>query len=200
MYGVAFVRLGDVATISRGGSFQKKDFAEVGVPCIHYGQIHTHYGVHTSSTITRIDEQTAKTQRFAQPNDVVMAITSEDVEYVCKSVAWEGNEPVAVSGHTVIIHSQELGKYLSYYFGTESFFQQKKKRAHGTKVVEVNPSTLEDVVIPLPPLDEQRRIAAILDRFDSLCNDLTSGLPAEIDARKKQYEYYRDRLLAFPVK
>ena len=52
--------------------------------------------------------------------------------------------------------------------------------------------------IPLPPLPKQRRIVTILDRFDALCNDLTSGLPAEIAARQKQYEYYRDKLLTFP--
>ncbi len=51
--------------------------------------------------------------------------------------------------------------------------------------------------IPLPPLAEQERIVAILDRFDSLCNSLTEGLPAEIALRKKQYEYYRDKLLSF---
>ena len=51
--------------------------------------------------------------------------------------------------------------------------------------------------IPLPPLEEQARIVAILDRFDALCNDLTQGLPAEIEARRKQYEYYRDLLLTF---
>lgn len=53
------------------------------------------------------------------------------------------------------------------------------------------------ILVPLPPLEEQARIVAILDRFDALCNDLTSGLPAEIEARKKQYEYYRDKLLTF---
>ena len=51
--------------------------------------------------------------------------------------------------------------------------------------------------IPIPPLDVQQKIVSILDRFDTLCNDLTQGLPAEIAARRKQYEYYRDKLLTF---
>ena len=54
------------------------------------------------------------------------------------------------------------------------------------------------IKLPIPPLDEQKRIVAILDRFDALCNDISSGLPAEIQARQKQYEYYRDKLLTFP--
>ena len=54
--------------------------------------------------------------------------------------------------------------------------------------------------VPLPPLSVQREIVRILDRFDTFCNDLTSGLPAEIEARQKQYEYYRDKLLQFRIK
>lgn len=56
---------------------------------------------------------------------------------------------------------------------------------------------LEELMVPVPSLEEQRLIVSILDRFDALCNDLTSGLPAEIEARRKQYEYYRDKLLTF---
>ncbi|NLC45404.1 MAG: restriction endonuclease subunit S, partial [Clostridiales bacterium] len=56
---------------------------------------------------------------------------------------------------------------------------------------------LKQIRIPVPPLAEQARIVAILDRFDALCNDITIGLPAEIEARQKQYEYYRDKLLTF---
>lgn len=54
--------------------------------------------------------------------------------------------------------------------------------------------------IPLPPLSEQERIVSVLDRFDRLVNDLREGLPGEIAARRKQYEYYRDRLLTFEVR
>ena len=64
-----------------------------------------------------------------------------------------------------------------------------------------NPKLMSNVMcsikIPLPPLAEQKRIVEILDRFDSLCNSLPEGLPAEIALRKKQYEYYRDKLLSF---
>ncbi len=56
---------------------------------------------------------------------------------------------------------------------------------------------LKDLEIPIPSLEEQERIVAILDRFDTLVNDLSKGLPAEIEARKQQYEYYRDKLLDF---
>lgn len=57
--------------------------------------------------------------------------------------------------------------------------------------------TLEQFQVKVPSLSEQEKIVTILDRFDALCNDLTSGLPAEIAARQKQYEYYRDKLLTF---
>ena len=80
------------------------------------------------------------------------------------------------------------------------FLSQKRKLAHGTKVIEVTPDKLNDVIISLPTLEKQKEIVEVLDRFDTLCNDLTTGLPAEIEARQKQYEYYRDKLLSFKKK
>ena len=74
----------------------------------------------------------------------------------------------------------------------------KKRASFGGAVQNLNADIVRALSIPIPPLDEQRRIVSILDRFDALCNDLTQGLPAEIEARKKQYEYYRDKLLFFP--
>ena len=62
---------------------------------------------------------------------------------------------------------------------------------------KLNQKNLNRIEIPLPNQERQKYIVDILDRFDAICNDLTSGLPAEIEARQKQYEYYRDRLLSF---
>ncbi len=159
--------------------------------------MYTYYGIYADETLTFISDDVAKKSKMAFPNDIVMAVTSENVEDVCKCTAWLGKDDVAVSGHTAIIHHNQNAKYLSYYFHTNMFFVQKRRLAHGTKVIEVTPNALYDIVIPLPPLEEQNRIVEILDRFDSLCNDISNGLPAEIEARKKQYEYYRDKLLTF---
>jgi len=126
-----------------------------------------------------------------------MAVTSENVEDVCSCTAWLGDEEIAISGHTAIISHNQNAKYMSYFFHSASFFEQKKRLAHGTKVIEVTPSKLGSIEIMLPTMAEQERIVSILDRFDALCSDLNIGLPAEIAARQKQYEYYRDRLLNF---
>ena len=195
---IEFKRIGDIATISRGGSFQKSDFVESGKPAIHYGKIYTHYDTYTDKTINFVSEEIFNKSKKAQPNDIVMAVTSENVEDVCKCVAWLGNEEVAVSGHTAIIHHNQNPKYLSYYFHSSLFLKQKEKLAHGTKVIEVTPDRLNDVVIPVPPIDIQDRIVNVLDNFEKICNDLKIGLPAEIELRQKQYEYYRDLLLTFP--
>ena len=114
--GVEYKPLSEIATITRGGNLQKKDFTESGVPCIHYGQIYTKYGLFTDKTFTFVSEATALRQKKAVTGDIVMAVTSENIEDVCKCVVWLGEEDVAVSGHTAIIHHNQDSKYLAYYF------------------------------------------------------------------------------------
>ena len=129
-----------------------------------------------------------------------MTLTSENVEDVCKTVVWLGEEEIGISGHAAIYSHGQNGKYIAYCTQTNSFLQQKRKYAHGTKVIEISPNQVAKIVIPIPSREEQDRIVDILDKFESLNNSLTEGLPAEIKARQQQYEYYRDQLLSFKQK
>jgi type I restriction enzyme S subunit len=90
-----------------------------------------------------------------------------------------------------------LSKYLMFVLTSSKAVGQYEPKISKGSVPHLKVADLMNIEIPLPPLAEQERIVAILDRFDSLCNSLTEGLPAEIALRKKQYEYYRDRLLDF---
>ena len=73
----------------------------------------------------------------------------------------------------------------------------KQKVNAGGAIQNLNAEIVKELKIPVPPLEIQREIVRVLDAFDGLCNDLCAGLPAEIDARRKEYEYYRDKLLTF---
>ena len=84
-------------------------------------------------------------------------------------------------------------RYAYYLLLLQDFRAQAKSGSQPFVSYEI----LKKPRVLIPPLEEQKRIVAILDRFDALCNDLTTGLPAEIEARQKQYEYYRDKLLSF---
>ena len=129
---------------------------------------------------------------------MVIATTSENDEDVCKAVAWLGDEEIAVSSDACYYTHKLHPKYVAYFFQTEHFQKQKRPFITGTKVRRVNADDLAKIQIPIPPLQEQERIVAILDKFDTLTNSITEGLPKEIELRQKQYEYYRDMLLTFP--
>ncbi len=90
-----------------------------------------------------------------------------------------------------------LSKFLRYLLMTESVKQAYMKKVAGGTVKSIPMSELKKIILPIPPIKDQERIVEILDRFDKLCNDINEGLPAEIEARQKQYEYYRDKLLTF---
>ena len=192
--------LGNLGKFIRGNGLQKKDLCVSGNPAIHYGQIYTQYGIWTHDTMSYIDESNYKKLRKAQPGSIIIATTSENDEDLGKAVAWLGNKEVAVSGDSYIYKHSMNPKYVSYFFSTYIFHDQKKKYITGTKVRRISGGNLAKIKIPIPSLAEQERIVKILDKFDALVNDISSGLPAEIEARRKQYEYYRDRLLTFPRK
>lgn len=113
------------------------------------------------------------------------------------------NTPIAfsISGKTWVNNHAHVLKFDNYH--TRRYVEiylnsiDLSPYISGAAQPKLNQKNLNKIEIPLPPIEEQRRIVAILDRFDKLCNDISEGLPAEIEARQKQYEYYRDKLLTF---
>ena len=89
-------------------------------------------------------------------------------------------------------------RYIYYVLQTQE--QQLKSKVRVAGIPTLDRPVVEDLLVPIPPLAAQQRIVNILDRFDKLTTDITAGLPAEIEARRKQYEYYRDQLLTFKQK
>lgn len=187
--GVEYRKLGEIAEIIRGNGLQKSDFVDSGVGCIHYGQIYTKYGAFADKTITYVTPELAKTLKTVSTGDLVVAITSENVEDVCKCVAWLGRDDIVTGGHAAIVKHKQNPKYLSYIFQTVDFFRQKRKYVIGTKVIEMSPKKLAEISIPVPPLAIQNEIVKLLDNF--------TELTAELALRKKQYSFYRDSLLNF---
>lgn len=195
---VTWMKMSEIGTFIRGNGLQKKDFTDSGAPCIHYGQIYTYYGTSATKTKSFVSEETAKKCKKANCGDLIFATVSENVEDVCKCVAWLGKDAICISGDSLAFHHSQNPKYLSYYLQTQEFFDYKRSRVTGTKVIRLHQSKLEQFEIPIPSLEDQARIVSILDKFETLLSDFSQGLPAEIAAVQEQYEYYRDKLLSFP--
>lgn len=199
-YPIQWKKMGDVGTFIRGNGLQKKDFTESGVGCIHYGQIYTYYGTFATETKSFVSEEFAKKLRKAQTGDLVIATTSENVEDVGKAVVWLGKDEIAISGDAYVYKHNQNPRYIAYLLQTDRFLAFKRMNVSGTKVTRISGDSLAKYPIPIPPLELQEKIVAVLDRFETLVNDLSEGLPAEIAAVKEQYEYYRNRLLTFKEK
>lgn len=194
---IEWVPMGEIGEFHRGRRFVKGDEVEAGIPAIHYGEIYTRYGTKATSVVTHLRSDLSSSLRYAKHGDVVIVDVGETVEDVGKAVAWLGNEEVAIHDHSFAFRHSQNPVYLSYYLQTVMFQREKAKYVARTKVKTLSMPGIAKIRIPVPPLVEQERIVAILDKFDALVNDLNIGLPAELAARRKQYAYYRDRLLAF---
>jgi type I restriction enzyme S subunit len=195
--GVRWVPLGEVGVFIRGNGMLKNTLVDSGMPAIHYGQIHTLYGSSTSVSKSFVDSSYGAKLRQAKYGDLAIATTAEDIEGVAKAVAWLGDSPAAVSGDAFIYRHQLNPLYASYFFSSAHFYGQKLTRITGTKVKRISGDAMARILIPVPTMEVQKYIGNTLQAFDQLISSIENGIPAEIKARKQQYEYYRDKLLSF---
>ncbi|EPJ7526424.1 restriction endonuclease subunit S [Klebsiella pneumoniae] len=203
---VEWLPLGVLGELVRGNGLPKTDFTEAGIPAIHYGQIYTFYGLSTETTKSFVSQDTAKKLKKVNTGDVVITNTSENLDDVGKALVYLGKEQAVTGGHATIFKPNKgiIGKYFAYFTQTNSFFNEKRKYSKGTKVIDVSASDMAKITIPIPcpnnpekSLAIQSEIVRILDKFTELTAELTAKLTAELTLRKKQYNYYRDKLLSF---
>ena len=170
--GWEYKTLGEVGSFKRGGNFSKKDFVKDGFPCIHYGQIHTKFGIFTEKHLSCVPANIVKKERCAKKGDLVIAITSEDEEGSCKCTAWMADYEAYVGGHTAIYSHTLNPLFMSYYFKSPIFQIEKLNYTHGFKVVEISPKDIAKIKIPIPSLEEQRRIVSYLDSSFKLIDEI----------------------------
>ena len=159
-------KFGEIGTLERGAGISKKDFVDDGLPCIHYGQLHTTFGAYTRKNITFIPKDLLPKYKIAHSGDLILAITSEDVEGSCKSTAWLGDYDVVVGSDAAIFHHNQNGIYLSYYTRTKAFYNEKAKYAKGFKVTHISTKEIASISICVPPLSIQNTFANKIEQIE----------------------------------
>ncbi len=192
--GVEWMPLKDIATQwYRGAGIKREEVSEDGIPCIRYGEIHTTYSIWFDECVSHTDENKQISRKYADYGDILFAITSEDIPFIGNSVAYVGTERILVGGDIVVMKHSQNPKYIAYALSTNDAIKQKGKGKVKSKVVHTNVPSLQEIVIPVPPLPVQEEIVRILDIF----TELQAELQAELQKRKSQYSYYLDNLLSF---
>lgn len=198
-------------TLNETGSFyggltgkRKEDFTNGSHNFISYKQIYSNISI-SSEGNSRVVIHPNEHQNEVRFGDILFTGSSESREEAgfTAVVTQEFQKPTYLNSFSIGFrpsdeYAQQLNpEFTKFLFRCQSLRNQIMKAANGVTRFNVSKQRLGMIKVPIPPLEEQQRIVNILDKFDALVNDLTSGLPAEIEARRKQYEFYRDQLLTF---
>lgn len=181
----------------------KNDFSNGNAKFISYMNVFSNIATNFKvNDFVKIGE--SENQNTIQYGDILFTGSSESLEECGMSsvVNEEVKENVYLNSFCFgyRFHNSELflPNFLKFLFRSEKIRKQIVKTANGVTRFNVSKKKMEKIQIPIPPIEEQERIAGILDKFDTLVNSISEGLPREIELRRKQYEYYREKLLSFP--
>lgn len=174
----------------RGSGITRDQITEDGISCVRYGEIYTTYNYWFDNCKSHTIESKVKSPKYFEKGDILFTITGESVEDIAKSVAYLGSEKCLAGGDIVVMKHNQNAKYLSYALSTPDAIKQKGLGKTKLKVVHSNVPSIKSIVIPIPSLPEQERIAASLDAISekvkalqsnydktiTLCNDLKQAL------------------------
>ncbi len=189
--------LGKIADLLSGFPFDSRQFSGAGIRLMRGMNIKRGF-LDFSESNNRYWASDEGLEKYRLHNDDI--VIAMDGSLVGKSFGLVSEEqlPLLLVQRVTRIRAKENAdnRYI-YYCITSAFPSYVDSQKTEGAVPHISLKDISNFKIPFPPIEEQRRIASILDRFDKLCNDISEGLPAEIEARRKQYEYYRDKLLSF---
>ena len=192
--GVEYRSLKDVVAKNYGGGTPSKSKAEYwdgNIPWASVGDLSDDV-LEVTDTRSKITEEGVKgsSTNIVPAGAVIVAIKINPGRMKIAGMNLAINQDI----RGLVLNDSMNARFLTYYFRTLMF------AGHGTIVKSITNKHLMETKIPVPPMEIQQRIVDILDRFDALTSSLSEGLPAELAARRSQYEYYRDQLLTFPRK
>ena len=201
---VRWVSIGDVSDVFGGLTGKRKgDFGVGDARYASYRNVYSNIALDVDPE-DRVRIRPGENQRRLLLGDLVLTGSSESRGEVGMSSVVVDQPP-----HDLYLNSFCIGvrwrnpeahypNFVKHLFRSGAMRKLISCSADGVTRFNLSKRKLKKIVIPIPLIEEQRRIADILDRFDALVNDISSGLPAEIVARRKQYEYYRNMVLTFP--
>lgn len=196
--GVEYKAIREIATdIYRGSGIKRDQVSDSGVPCVRYGEIYTTYDIWFDECVSYTSLEYVSSPKYFEHGDILFAVTGESIEDIAKSTAYVGYDRCLAGGDIVVLKHKQNPKYLAYALSTTNARKQKSAGKVKSKVVHASISSIESIMIPVPPLPIQGEIVRILDSYTEFTVELIAELTAEITARQKQYEFYRDELLTF---
>jgi len=156
---------------------------------------------HSISETMQITSENApsRAQKLVEEDDVIFATTRPTLQrFAIIDEDYHGE--VASTGYCVLRADKNkvLPKWLYFNLSTTAFYSHVERSQEGSAYPAISDAKVKEFKIALPSLEEQARIVALLDKFDTLTNSISEGLPREIELHQKQYEYYRDLLFNFP--
>lgn len=178
------ITLGSIGRFEKGRGLPKTALAEAGIPCLRYAEIYTRYGNTTYALVSRTTEAGARASRELRHGDIVFAASGETAEEIGKAVGYLGTERAVVGSDTVVLtdHGQDPS-FLAHVLNSEELVRQKSAAGKGHSVVHIHAPDLAKLVIPLPPLLEQERIARLLQEGQDAI-ELTGTLATSLRQQK----------------
>jgi type I restriction enzyme S subunit len=191
------VPLGELVDLLQGFAFKSSMYVESGIRIVRISDVQK--GAMSNKDLKYYPESAEdEIARYKlNTGDLVMSL-SGSVGRV--AMLAESDLPAVLNQRVACIRPNTprvITRYLFHYLNTNHFEQEAIASTSGGTVKNLSSRWLKEILIPLPTIEAQERIVSILDKFDALVNDLSVGLPAELAARRQQYEYYRDKLLTF---